>query len=148
MDDILRHLATSQLFPSLTHITIAGYSAGSQYASRYAWATSYDITVDNPKIQLQYLLSGPSSFLYLSPHRPSSSCREEYQLGLENKCQSFEIPSPEEQALCPNYDEWKYGLTFPTEGYNYLLKFLNDSRVISLSSISTLLSLSLVLSAR
>jgi hypothetical protein len=145
MDDLLRHLSSSQLFPALSHITIAGYSAGSQYASRYAWATGYNITVDNPKIQLEYLLSGSSSFLYLSPHRPAPSCREGYRLGLDNDCLSFEIPSAEEQALCPHYDLWKYGLSFPSEGYNYLLRYLNDSQVTPLSSASLCLSISISL---
>lgn len=130
MDDILKQLADLNLFPSLRKITIAGYSAGSQFASHYAWATQYNITASNSQIHLQYLLSGSSSFLYFTGHRPSQSCIQEYSLGLKNECQEYEIPSGEYLNSCLNYDHWKYGLSsFPAEGYNYLQRYVGDAEV-------------------
>jgi hypothetical protein len=132
MDDLLKYLSNTELFPSLSLITMAGYSAGSQYAAHYAWATRYNITEWNPNIHIRYLLSGGSSFLYFTRHRPDVSCIQNYQLGLENDCQIFEIPSGDYADTCPGYDHWKYGISsFPTEGYNYLEAFVSDSEVLS-----------------
>jgi hypothetical protein len=142
MDDLLKYLSNTELFPSLSLITMAGYSAGSQYAAHYAWATRYNITEWNPNIHIRYLLSGGSSFLYFTRHRPDVSCIQNYQLGLENDCQIFEIPSGDYADTCPGYDHWKYGISsFPSEGYNYLEAFVSDSEVLSsllvLSSVTS-----------
>lgn len=130
MDNLLSILANVEYFPSLKLITIAGYSAGSQYTAHYIWATQFDIKQINPNIHMRYLLSGSSMFLYFTPHRPTQSCINNYQLGIENQCQDYEIPSGSYLETCLKYDHWRYGVSsFPTDGYNYLAKYINNSNV-------------------
>ena len=130
MDEIFLTLSNSQLFPNLKLIIIAGYSAGSQYTAHYIWATQFNIQTKNPNIHTRFLLSGSSMFLYFTPHRPSQECINNYQLGLKNDCKDYEIPSGSYLETCPKYDEWKYGVSsFPTEGYNYLAKYVNNTSV-------------------
>lgn len=76
MDEILGTLTAS--YPNLTTITIAGHSGGAQFAHRYA-ATRVDS-------RIQYLVSAPSTYLYMDAIRPGPTCQwyNEYKYGLDD----------------------------------------------------------------
>jgi hypothetical protein len=80
MDSLLAILV--QRYPSVHHITIAGFSAGGQYVQRY-------IGFARPPSGLQslrYVVADPSAFLYFDTWRPEP--------GAES---------------CPGYNKWKFG---------------------------------------
>jgi predicted esterase len=74
-----------ETFSNLESVVIIGHSAGGQFVNRYA-AASTDTS-------LRFVVMNPSSYLYLSPERPSPSGK-------------FKVP-----ANAPaGYDDYKYGL--------------------------------------
>jgi len=79
MDQLITTLLTR--YPTIHHITLAGFSAGGQYVQRYAAFGNPPATTP-----IHYVVSDPSSFVYFTPYRPH--------------------PNPS----CPNYNNWKLGL--------------------------------------
>lgn len=77
--DRVRHVPT----------VVAGFSGGGQFVARYAAATTNE--------PLRFVITNPSSYLYMTPDRPGAS--------------------PEELAACPEYNDYRYGLNKPN---NYL----------------------------
>ncbi len=75
MDELLARLYQS--FPNLTTVSIAGHSAGGQFAQRYA------STRNDPRIA--FVVSAPSSYLYMDAARPGPTCSRynEYKYGLD-----------------------------------------------------------------
>lgn len=75
---------------------MAGHSAGGQLVQRYAAYNSIEHELATPRgVEMRYLVSAPSSYAYLSAHRP-----------VPGTTASFEIPSSP-----PNdYNEWGFGL--------------------------------------
>lgn len=94
VDEILRILGRTDLYPSLRTIVVTGHSAGGQYAHRFAAGST--VEGELPGIRFRYLVANPSSWLYLGPER-----------ALSWTPLSFGLPSREE---CPGYNEWHYGL--------------------------------------
>jgi len=68
-------------------VTLVGHSAGGQFIHRYAACGRAPETL--PGMPVSYVTANPSSYLYLSSHRPV----EKSQL-----------------RLCPQYNDYKYGL--------------------------------------
>lgn len=98
IDTILLRLA--QNLPDLEKIVISGHSAGGQFVNRYAAGNPvHDQLTGAWGLEVQYLFSNPSAYLYLDERRwvPGSAW-------------SFAPPSPEQVAFCPGYDLYKYGL--------------------------------------
>lgn len=116
LDNIYTSLANKNDFPSLQHVTFAGFSAGGQMINRYAWAskvgrhepststttavstttTTTASTTDNISTQIdlprvRFIVSDPSSFLYFSHHRPAPSCRARLDTGSTHTCDSFTL---------------------------------------------------------
>ena len=81
-DELLRKLARKSVFPNLKIIVVSGHSAGGQYVSRYAMASTVHEQLGVP---VSYVVSNPSSYAYLDETRPSA-------------------PS------CEGYDKWPYGM--------------------------------------
>jgi hypothetical protein len=94
LDAILARLADRALFPSLTTIVVAGYSAGAQLVQRYAVASHGEGAPLKVGIHLRYLVINPSSYVYFSPQRPAGEGFATF-----------------DGAACPAYDRWKYGVT-------------------------------------
>jgi hypothetical protein len=99
-------------FPNLQMIVVAGFSAGGQFAHRYAATNSRDGSLSG--IQMRYVVAGPSSYLYLDNRRPYYDGSE--GSGAPYTCVGFPCtwyPNPEFWAApwCPaSYNDWKYGL--------------------------------------
>jgi pimeloyl-ACP methyl ester carboxylesterase len=66
-DEIVRKLANKKTFPNLTKIVVAGHSAGGQFATRYAMATTVH---DLPGVSITYVVANPSSYAWPVAERP------------------------------------------------------------------------------
>jgi len=93
LDDILLMLADKKRYPHLQKITVAGHSGGGQLVHRYAVLNHVDEQVRHAGFDLRYLIANPSSYLYFTPERPQGN--------------GF---APYDQALCPAYDDYRYGM--------------------------------------
>lgn len=93
MDSLVASLADPRRFPNLTHITVAGHSAGGQFAQRYA---AFGRAPDQvPGVGVNYVVMNSSSYLYFDDRRPTGNGA------------AFAVPSA---ADCPGYADYKYGL--------------------------------------
>ncbi len=115
---------------------VAHYAWASELGSRSSSnnnitkTSSTDSATDNttdsnghgtPEVNIRFILSGSSSYLYLDNRRPHPSCLELYDEGASLACESFELPDNETLRSCGDYDIWKYGVDgFPRTGYLYL----------------------------
>jgi pimeloyl-ACP methyl ester carboxylesterase len=102
VDEVIRRLGNKEVFPNLRTIVVTGHSAGGQFTNRYAAATRIDGEVKTP---IHYVVSNPSSYLYLDTLRlPSgASCDK------KGAC-STEFRDYADAADCPAYNRWHYGL--------------------------------------
>lgn len=103
MDELLALLIDGR-FPNLTHLTLAGHSAGGQFVQRYAiFGRMY------PAVPLNYVVANPSSYCYLSPQRfdksrgeyriPTGRCKTDvYKYGLQKRS-GYVAGLPADQAL-------------------------------------------------
>ena len=87
-------------FPSLTRVSVAGFSAGGQLVSRYAF---FQGQVEAPGVPppIRFLVGDPGSYLYLDNTRPDPSCRPLNNTGAAWGCSVFGVPP--EAADCPTY---------------------------------------------
>ena len=82
MDELIRRFADKKRYPRLTHVVLMGHSAGGQFLSRYAAASK----LDPAGVAVRYVISNPSSYLYLDGTRPGPT------------------------QGCAGFNNWKYGL--------------------------------------
>ena len=101
-------------FPNLEMIVVAGHSSGGQLAHRYA-ATN-EVEGDVPGVQMRYVVSAPSSYLYLDEFRPysdySSGVGDPYRFVNTYPITGYERnPGFSNAPWCPlDYNDWKFGL--------------------------------------
>jgi pimeloyl-ACP methyl ester carboxylesterase len=93
MDEILRKLASKDVFPNLKAIVVAGHSAGGQYVTRYEMANKVHDTLGVP---VTYVVANPSSYAYLDTLRPSAD--------------GAEFRPFSDARNCTTFDHWPYGL--------------------------------------
>lgn len=93
LDDIARYLSAGKRFPVLKEIIFIGHSAGGQLMQRYAVLNNSEETLRKAGIRVRYVVSSPSSYLYLDGNRPEG--------------ESFK---PVNTILCPSYNNFRYGL--------------------------------------
>ncbi|WP_460418079.1 alpha/beta fold hydrolase [Pseudomonas sp. microsymbiont 2] len=91
LDDLLAYLTDRQRYPHLREIVLIGHSAGAQLMQRYAVLT--DGTPQTPGIAIRYVVSSPSTYLYLDSNRPRQGGFAPLPLG-----------------QCPDYNHYRYGL--------------------------------------
>jgi hypothetical protein len=92
--------AMEQTFPQLQRVVISGFSAGGQFTDRYAAVNGIDH--GNHGVPVRYVIGDPSSYLYFDERRPVDPAN----------CTTLGCPesfAPYDSALCPGYNEWKYG---------------------------------------
>ena len=99
-------------FPNLEMIVVAGNSSGGQFTHRYAATNSKDGNVAG--VRIRYVVSNPSSYLYLDDQRPhfdgSSGFGEPYHTCSGPTCLYWN-PGFAGSPVCPSaYNEWRYGL--------------------------------------
>lgn len=94
MDSLFFHLANQ--FHNVSSIVFAGHSAGGQVTQRYAASSPLaDILCNSFDITMQFIVSNPSSYLYMDNQR-----------AVPGTINEFEIPT----TNCSGYNEWKFGL--------------------------------------
>lgn len=118
VDEIVRRLANKKVFPNLTRIVIAGFSAGGQYVNRYEMANKVDGTLKG--VSISYVVGDPSSFAWpaavrplpvgdATPNSPDQSYKE--SIGKDGTTAHTEFSyGPFDAAKAPKYDDWPYGL--------------------------------------
>jgi hypothetical protein len=100
-------------YPNLEMIVVAGHSAGGQFAHRYAGTNGRHGTVAG--VQMRYVVSAPSSFLYLDDHRPytdrNTGAGDPYRAVSNSLIPYLPNPGFESAPYCPtSYNDWKFGL--------------------------------------
>ncbi|NWA01732.1 hypothetical protein [Pseudomonas gingeri] len=93
LDDVVRYLADRQRFPALKRITLIGHSAGAQLMQRYAVLNPQDESLRQSGIDIRYVISSPSTYVYFDANRPQS--------------QGF---APVVSIMCPSYNRYRYGI--------------------------------------
>ena len=94
VDEILRKVSRTSLFPNLRAIVVSGHSAGGQFVTRYQMANRVHETLGVP---VHYVVANPSSYAYPEPVRPvATKGRIDFKRFDRRSCASF--------------DWWPYGL--------------------------------------
>ncbi len=86
-----------ETFSNLENIVVAGHSAGGQFVNRFTAGSRVHSHLASAGISIRGIVSNPSTYMYLSPKRKN------YQ-GL------FVVPTAGQISVCPDYDNYKYGL--------------------------------------
>jgi hypothetical protein len=118
VDEIVRKLADKKLFPNLTKIVIAGFSAGGQYVNRYEMANKVDGTVTG--VSISYVAADPSSLAWptavrplqtgdASPNGPIQAYKESVGKNATTPHTDFTY-GPFNETKAPKYNRWPYGL--------------------------------------
>jgi len=110
-DALVRNVTTSGLFPGLKLVSIIGFSAGSQFTSRYAFGSP----VGAPgavAVPVRLFISDPGTLLYLDDTRPARSCRPLFDTGPDAPpCASFKRPAGAEVQDCADtWNAYKFGV--------------------------------------
>ena len=107
-EQLLKTIAQRRLFPNLKSIVITGHSAGGQFTHRYAAVNQVEKELGVP---VRYVVSNPSSYLYLDDTRLPASAECTLKEGCAGKFKSYD-----EGRNCTTFNHWKYGLLHKT-GY-------------------------------
>lgn len=95
IDTILTRI-TNGTFPNLQDVVIAGHSAGGQFLQRYAAINPKHQTLINQGLNVKYISSNPSSYMYLSNERH-----------IEGTLDTFAVP---DATGCSGYNHYGWGL--------------------------------------
>jgi hypothetical protein len=93
IDAMINELNDKSKYPNLTQIIVTGHSAGGQFVNRYAAGNQVN---KKGKLPIKYVIANPSSYLYFTKDRWFGS--------------SLRIPDFVSKKICPNYNDYKYGL--------------------------------------
>lgn len=107
IDELIRLASDAERFPNLDSIVVTGHSAGGQFAHRYAAASKAE-----PRVTVHYIVSNPSSYLYLDPDRPAPGTTCEVKGGCKGEFKPFAASSS-----CKAFNDWRNGLDKRT-GYS------------------------------
>lgn len=100
LEDIIADFCEKKNFPNINRITILGHSAGGQLVNRFAASNTVEFDKARPQnIEIKYVIMNPSSYVYMSPKR-----------SVDWSVKRFTVPSEEEIAKNPGYDNYSYGL--------------------------------------
>ena len=97
LDAAVSALADRERFPALARVVLAGHSAGGQVLARYTPTNRADPVLRAAGMEIRYVISSPSSYLYFDDRRPTPDG-------------GF---APFAGASCPGFDDYKYGLRNP-----------------------------------
>mmetsp|Transcript_3353 Transcript_3353/g.7076 ORF Transcript_3353/g.7076 Transcript_3353/m.7076 type:complete len:439 (-) Transcript_3353:56-1372(-) len=133
LDTIIRKLASAKAtgrFPNLERVTVTGFSAGAQLASRWSVFSALGNGGEELEIGVRTVVADGSSYLYFDETRPSSTCLDLFDTGVEHVCDEFSLP--EDADTCMGYNSWKFGVNFTDLGssYMYLDPFAADSTLV------------------
>ncbi|MBD0404277.1 hypothetical protein [Flammeovirga sp. EKP202] len=100
LEKFLKDYVFIDKFPNLKNIVLIGHSAGGQFTQRYAALNNLEQQYEN--YTFKYVVSDPSSYLYINNKRFSDSDNQ------------FVIPTD-----CEGYNDYAYGLTDITSFTDY-----------------------------
>jgi hypothetical protein len=114
IDEMMKLLNSSSLFPNLGLATLAGHSAGGQTVQRYAISSHIQpyTSPDSPpgsylreEVPVRFVVANPSSFTYLDERRWAYHCVTSQQ-----KCSpgALMVPSPDNYRYATNNPNGKY----------------------------------------
>jgi len=96
-------LRAAKACPNLRDVVLTGHSAGGQVTNRYSASSVVpDQLREEFGVHYRGVVMNPSTYVYFSPARLR-----------EGSYDTFEIPSEQDIAACPTYDDYKYGLQNP-----------------------------------
>ena len=99
MDSILYRIASRN--PNLQAVTVAGHSAGAQFVNRYAAGNTVEQRLLSEfGVSVTYVVANPSSYLYFDAKRAEPGTTD-----------VFAVPPASVRQSCPDYNEYKLGLT-------------------------------------
>ena len=114
VDELLRRLNDTKVFPNLKTIVVVGHSAGGQFVERYAMASTIH---DSLAVKPSYVVMNPSSYAYLDELRPTESA---FAAHADANAPGYQAPAPEhvpppfakfhDAESCTGFDRWPYGL--------------------------------------
>ena len=114
VDELVKKLSDKKIFPKLTKIVIAGYSAGGQLATRYGMVNKVHNT---PGVELSYVVANPSSYAWPSAIRPLPTGHanpvdaDKAALGNDGEeVHSNFTFGAADAAKAPNFNRWPAGL--------------------------------------
>ncbi len=115
IDEILRKLANKKTFPNLTHIVVAGHSAGGQFVTRYEMTNKVHGTLAGTTIT--YVVANPSSYAWPAAVRPlptgdaDPSTADKEALGPNGEKLHAEFTfGPFDATKAATYNRWPAGL--------------------------------------
>ncbi|MGJ5820492.1 alpha/beta fold hydrolase [Paludibaculum fermentans] len=102
IDQILESLNSSERFPDLKEVVVAGHSAGGQFVQRYAAVNRMEARMHVP---VRYVAANPSSYFYLNEMRMQlgATCSE------NGRC-SGKFVKYWDAANCTTYNQYRYGM--------------------------------------
>lgn len=97
LDSMVEYLVTAKVqFPNLRRIAVAGHSAGGQVTHRWS-LLSNSPTWSHSAVTIVSVVANPRSYCYLDGRRFLHDG-------------SFDIPDTDSIQVCPNYNQWQWGL--------------------------------------
>ncbi len=114
VDEIVKALANKKNFPNLTHIVIAGHSAGGQVVTRYEMVNKLHGTLG---VTMTYVVANPSTYAWPVAARPlgtgdaAVADADKEALGADGeKVHTNFSYGPFDASKLPNYNRWPAGL--------------------------------------
>ncbi|MBA2683789.1 MAG: alpha/beta hydrolase [Gemmatimonadaceae bacterium] len=114
-DELLRKLSDKRNFPKLTHIVVAGHSAGGQFATRYEMSNKVHGKLGG--VTVSYVVANPSSYAWPTALRPlpvgdgDPALADKEALGDSGEAvHSHFNYGPFDSTRAPGYDRWPAGL--------------------------------------
>lgn len=109
---IIDYLGNDETFPSIRTITVFGFSAGAQVVLRYAMMPLF--SVSNVDLHINYVISDPSSFLYLNTVRPNVYSNSGFSMPDSTWLYSWNDSLLTNNFSkwsneCENFNSWRYG---------------------------------------
>ncbi len=94
-----------QQCPALADVVLVGHSAGGQFVNRFAAGSQmHELLTDHFDVDVRYVVSNPSSYLYLDDERWRGGTAYD-----------FSVPDGEALEACQEYNDYKFGLDNPNE---------------------------------
>ena len=114
VDEIVRALANKKNFPNLTHIVLAGHSAGGQVVTRYEMVNKLHGTLG---VTITYVVANPSTYAWPVALRPLATGdatvadADKEALGADGeKVHTTFSYGPFDASKLPNFNRWPAGL--------------------------------------
>lgn len=108
MDAMALHIADE--FPGVESMVFQGHSAGGQVMSRYAVGSEAHDALEERGVRVRYVISNPSSFLYLDRRRPDLDADE----GVVDYADEEPVVDDEP---CPGFNDYHYGFEEDVPAY-------------------------------